>query len=64
LQDFIDGSFVGISPAWAFIGERIPPVGCHGIDFGEIHEMNITFGGKGIDLGGPHLTLTSPMIHL
>jgi hypothetical protein len=31
---------------------------------GKVHEMNVSFGGKGRDLGGPHLALASPMIFL
>jgi hypothetical protein len=64
LQDLVDGYFGGTSPAWAFIGVGIPLVGCHGPNLGAVHEMNISFGGKGRDLGGPHLALASPMIFL
>ena len=64
LQDLVGGRFGGTSPTWAFIGVGNPLDGCHGPDLGEIQEMNVAFGGKGRDLGGPHLALTIPMICL
>jgi hypothetical protein len=36
LEDLIDGCFERTNLAWAFIGEEIPPVGCHDPDLGEI----------------------------
>jgi hypothetical protein len=62
--DLVDGNFGGISPTWALIREGIPPVGCHGLDLAEVHEMNVSFGGKGRDLGGSHLALAIQTIFL
>jgi hypothetical protein len=64
LHDLVSGGFGGISPACAFIGAGIPPVGCHSLDLGVVQERNISFGGKGRNLGGSYLALPSPTICL
>jgi hypothetical protein len=62
LQDLVGGSFGGTNPPWAFIRAGSPSVGFHGPDLGEIQKMNVSFGGKGRDLQGPHISLTIPAI--